>query len=92
MICKNCGREVEDGTYMCKHCGVAANIDYKKNISVPEDNAGWGSMLLSFFIPLIGFILYLSWYKTKPMSAKKVIKSALVRIGLNILLAVLSYI
>lgn len=58
MHCKNCGKEIEEGAYVCKHCGVATNIDYPKYNVEPNDNIGCFPMVISFDIPIVGFILY----------------------------------
>lgn len=85
MICKNCGQEIEEGTYMCAHCGVAANMDYSKYTEESYDAAGCFSMIISFLMPFVGLILYCAWHSTKPKSASTVGKCALVGFVLSVL-------
>lgn len=68
MYCVNCGKEIDDKAVICVHCGVM--ITKKANVSQTnsEDRASCGMSLLSFFIPIVGFIMgciYLSQGKKK---------------------------
>ena len=91
MICKNCGREIEDDTYVCKYCGVATTIDYSKAIGeANNDTAGCFTLIFSFLFPLIGFILYFAWKDCKPKSARTAARCAWCAIILQIILAVIN--
>ena len=63
-----------------------------KNVEV--DTPSTGLNILSFLIPLVGLILFLSWQNTTPIKAKAVGKWALigfcVAVGLSILGTILS--
>ena len=76
MFCKNCGKEIDDQAVICVHCGVATN-DEALN---PEDRPSIGLNILSFFIPLIGLILYFTMKKDTPNKAKSIIKWTIVSI------------
>lgn len=80
-FCPHCGTQANDGQVVCLNCGRALAVN---NIVTPgnagtfvvNDNAGFGTGLISFLIPIVGIILYFSWKNTKPKSAKLAIKWA----------------
>ena len=51
MYCKNCGKEIAEGTSFCGHCGT--NV---QSTGVKEDSKWW--FLLGFAIPLVGGTMY----------------------------------
>ena len=53
----------------------------------PEDNSTpWGWCILAFIIPLVGWILYFSWRRTKPNKASAVCTWAWIGFGVNLIL------
>lgn len=87
--CNNCGKEVSDNAVVCPFCGCAVA---SKNVEVDKPSTGLN--ILSFLIPLVGLILYLSWQNSTPIKAKAVGKWALigfcVAVGLSIISAIVS--
>ena len=87
--CNNCGKEVDDNAVICPSCGCAVA---SKNVEVDKPSIGLN--ILSFLIPLVGLILYLSWQNSTPIKAKAVGKWALigfcVAVGLSIISAIVS--
>ena len=74
MFCKNCGNQIDDNAVVCPHCGCATdnfNQNHRPNTPAPrEDDApNAGFAVLSFFVPIVGLILYLVWNDTMPISA-----------------------
>lgn len=78
--CSKCGKEIIDEAVICPGCGCAQENNVQGN-SVPQikealsdiqkeawSNSGW--LLLGFFIPIVGLILYLVWKETSPSKAK----------------------
>jgi uncharacterized membrane protein YvbJ len=78
--CSKCGKEIMDEAVICPGCGCAQENNVQGN-SVPQikealsdiqkeawSNSGW--LLLGFFIPIVGLILYLVWKETSPSKAK----------------------
>lgn len=58
MFCKNCGKEIDDKSYVCPYCGIKTDTDKaEKTDENSGSRAGWG--ILSFLIPLVGLILFL---------------------------------
>ncbi len=82
--CSKCGKEIMDEAVICPGCGCAQENNVQNNVqgnSVPQikeafsdiqkeawSNSGW--LLLGFFIPIVGLILYLVWKETSPSKAK----------------------
>jgi hypothetical protein len=55
-----------------------------------QDAPSFGFALLGFFIPIVGFILYLSWNMTLPFRARSAGKGAIAGIITYVLLVILS--
>lgn len=70
MFCKNCGKEIDDKAVVCVHCGVATNGEEAN----PADKPSIGLNILSFFIPIVGLILYFTMKKDTPKKASAIIK------------------
>lgn len=70
MFCKNCGKEIDDKAVVCVNCGVTTNEEGLN----PDDKPSIGLNILSFFIPLVGLILYFTMKKQTPNKAKSLIK------------------
>lgn len=62
MFCSHCGQEIPDEAVICPKCGCQPLV--RKG-----DGKSFGIALLSFFIPLVGLILYFVWKKEKPLRA-----------------------
>lgn len=64
--CRNCGTQIDDKAVICVHCGVAQ--PGSSGSLTDSGSLGWG--VLSFFLPIVGLVLCLVWWQTKPKSAK----------------------
>lgn len=51
----------------------------------PGDSSSGGYAVLSFFLPLIGFILWLAWKPTYPKRAHSCIVGTLIGVAMNII-------
>lgn len=71
--CTHCGTELEDTAEVCPSCGTPAG---------PQDKPDTALNLLSFFIPLVGLILFLVYRDRQPRRAKAIGKFALFGVGL----------
>ncbi len=87
MFCHNCGAEISDNAVVCPKCGVAVG---KKQTVDYNDAPSVGFAVLSFFIPIIGLILYLVWKDQSPLKAKSCGKGALIGFCVSVALSVLS--
>ncbi len=94
MYCRNCGHEVKDGDTFCTNCGALVDssnnanntnstnntnenkVNYNSNVYVDHGNPSIAA--LSFFVPVMGLILFLIWKKLKPKTAKQAGKLALI--------------
>lgn len=92
MYCRNCGKEIADNAYVCPNCGVLtqAGQEDQKAASPSEDSgskAGWG--ILSFFIPIVGLILFCVWRTERPQTSKTCGICALVSFLLSVVAVIL---
>jgi len=84
MFCPNCGKEVSDLAAVCVNCGTTL----KNNTQIAKagnDEVSVGLCIISFFIPIIGLIIWGTSASTTPKKAKACGISALVPIALYIL-------
>ena len=62
MYCKNCGKQINDNADLCTYCGVFTDRGLQRTgkiSSTPiEDKPDAGLNLVSFLIPIVGFIYY----------------------------------
>ena len=77
MYCYQCGKQVEEDVKFCPYCGAQLNShdqnngngynpinqNYQGSYQKPDDESSFGYALLSFFIPVVGLVLYLVWGK-----------------------------
>lgn len=92
MYCAKCGTALVNGK--CPACGRIENpnINFSNNPSVQQpvyafkeqDSKSAGYSILSFFIPIIGLILYFVWKDQFPIRAKECGKWALIGFGLGL--------
>ena len=79
--CRNCGNQLIDGANFCPKCGTKIDDGYAESQqthqSEPEsestqeeyDELDSGLKLISFIIPLVGFIIYFNNWAFKPVKA-----------------------
>lgn len=90
MFCQKCGKEINDEAVICIHCGCAVNSKpntYK--IANEDDKKSVGLNVLSFFIPLFGWIYGGINHKTYPIKAKGCIVSAFIGFGVSLLCSII---
>ena len=81
-FCENCGKVVPDRLKFCPYCGAY--------IDKPECRTFWYG-ILSFFVPIIGVILYLVWRKEKPKAAKSAITGWLLNVFSKALILIIVF-
>lgn len=79
--CAHCGEEIMDEAVVCPHCGCATG-----STSAVLDEPSTGLNVLSFFIPLVGLILFLVYHDKQPKRAAGVGKWALIGLIVSIVL------
>lgn len=91
MYCHQCGKEVGDASF-CPYCGTNLKVaetqvpnyqqpvQYARNDDAP--NAGFA--ILSFFIPVVGLVLFCVWNKDYPKKAASCIKGFIANIVLDV--------
>ena len=103
MICKWCNKEVQNNSQFCVHCGKELNDNINhldsnmvgENQSVMSTNSNEkvniGLVILSWFIPLVGLILFLTNRKEKSKTAKACGICALVSFILNFIIIIVFF-
>ena len=93
MYCRNCGKMVPDNAAYCPECGASqVNGPGPSYYNQNYDSGSIGWAVLGFFIPLVGFILWLIWMDSKPKCARMAGIGALVSVALNVVLVVIWFI
>ncbi len=92
MYCAKCGTALVNGK--CPACGRIenqnTNLNNNPSVQQPvyvfkeQDSKSAGYSILSFFIPLIGLILYCVWKDQFPIRAKECGKWALINVGISL--------
>ncbi len=98
MYCRQCGKEVEDGTAFCPNCGSSlggsnqSNGSYQQNnyYQASYDSGSFGWAVLGFFFTLVGFILWLVWRDDRPKSARMAGLGALAGLIFGIVISILT--
>lgn len=97
MFCQNCGHEVKEGDAYCPFCGANLKDTHSGytyfgnktgNSNIDNDQGNVGYAILSFFLPLVGLILFLCWRKEKPKTAKQAGLGALSALAVWIILLI----
>lgn len=93
MYCPNCGEQIDDKAVVCPKCGVPVN----GKRTDPEDAPSIGFAILSFFIPIVGLILFivglilfLVWRNSCPLRARSAGKGALIGAIVNFVIGFIS--
>ena len=68
VFCEHCGAKIGKDALICPNCGYATG-DQGQVRHQEEDIPSGGMNALSFFIPIIGIILYFSYRKETPVKA-----------------------
>lgn len=94
MYCYQCGKQLEDEVKFCPYCGAQIDAhtqnqsgeyrpidqNYQSPYPKQDDESSFGYALLSFFVPIVGLVLYLIWNKEYPLRAKSCIKGFIANI------------
>lgn len=86
MFCPYCGKEINEKADICLGCGRSVN----KPVEQDSNNVGW--WWLGFFLPFVGFVLWLVWTGNTPLRAKRVGWGALVGTIVSVVLIILFYV
>ncbi|MCL2548504.1 MAG: zinc ribbon domain-containing protein [Symbiobacteriaceae bacterium] len=76
--CSNCGQEMPNSAVYCVRCGTTAPYEASAMAVAYDDYPSGGLKAVSFLIPLVGLILFIMNYHSKPESATAYGKFALV--------------
>ena len=87
MYCKNCGQMLAENSEYCTYCGTRVYNTQTSNIN--DDKPSLGFAVLSFFMPIVGLILFLVYRNDKPKKAKSAGKGALIGIITKIVISII---
>lgn len=88
--CSHCGAELQDeGVRFCPKCGAETTNPNASPAVKNDDASSIGFAILSFFIPLVGLILYCVWKSDYPLRAKSAGKGALIGVITWVALAII---
>lgn len=88
-FCSHCGKELMDEAVVCVNCGCSVNgANSMANAAAGEDIPNGGLNILSFFIPIVGLILYCAMQSKTPRKAKQIGIFALVGFVINLVLVI----
>lgn len=100
MVCNKCNTVVQDGGQFCPNCGnnlnggtaVNNNVSVNDNLSSNnQDKTNIWLVVLSWFIPIAGFIIFFVQKKSSPKTAKASGICALISAILNVIIVVLVF-
>ncbi len=77
--CSNCGHKLDNNAYVCPKCGVLV-ADINDSSKSKKSNNAIVYMLLGFFVPLVGLILYFTLKKSNIENANASGKGALISV------------
>lgn len=86
MYCKRCGKENKIETKFCTNCGNSLNDS--SNHYVNEENSVFGWGILSFFVPIVGLILFIIWKNDRPKASKTVGICALIGVIISFFIGI----
>lgn len=93
MYCHQCGKEVSDDAKFCPYCGVSlghtqGNYEpiHPNEIVSKDDAPSMGFAVLSFFVPIVGLILFLVWKDEFPQKSKSCLKGLISGIVLYVVM------
>ena len=94
-FCSKCGKECVDEAVICTGCGCQfpPMVGGRPITAYAHGDApSVGFAILSFFIPLLGLILWLIWKDQYPLKAKSCGKGALIGVIVSVAFFVISMI
>ena len=83
ITCSKCGQKMSDKALQCPHCG-SANVQNGSNTENSEEGVKALWVVLDFFVPIVGIILYFL-HKPNKATAKAGLIAALISMFLVIL-------
>lgn len=86
MFCNKCGKQIPNDSKYCPECGV--NISGQNGRG---DEGSFGYALLSFFIPIIGLVLFIVWNKEYPKRAKSCLYGIIAGVVIWVIFACCSF-
>lgn len=86
--CSHCGAELHDEAVVCVKCGCSVA---SKQLENPNESTT-PYVVLGFFVPIVGLILFLLWQNDYPRRAKAAGKGALISVIIGFVFAIIAMI
>lgn len=93
MKCPNCQKEIENDSVFCEYCGTRVNqlpVNNTPTVNDEDSKLGCWLSVLSFLIPLVGFVLYFKYKDTEIEKARQAARLAWISIVLGIIFNIIS--
>lgn len=84
-FCSHCGKEIMDEAVICPSCGCPIS-GLELNKSETNESASVGLVILSILIPIVGIILSIAYWNSKPKAARTYLTVGLIVIGAGLAL------
>ena len=82
--CNTCGATVPDNATICPYCGNSVTPMQPAHSNFREEDAPSGGLnVLSFFVPIAGWIMYFVFRDETPIKAKSCNKWAWIGFGIS---------
>ena len=91
MFCKNCGKETDENTMFCIHCGCELQDTRQIKKEQNESKTGIG-VIMALFLGLIGLIIGIALYPAGSYERKTFLKAFGITYGVVVGIAILIYI
>jgi len=85
-FCSHCGKELLSQAVVCPHCGCP--VTAAREADIPST----GLNVLSFFMPLVGLVLYCLYHDKAPNKAKQIGKWAIISVCILSAIWLVSYV
>lgn len=92
MYCGECGKKLEKTSKFCSYCGASTTSQSDNTVNSSEENANVLLVIASFFVPILGLVLFAVYRDTKKKTSKACGIAALVSFILNIVVTVVCFI
>lgn len=90
--CNTCGATVPDNATVCPYCGNAVTPTQPSNAaySSEDDKPSAGLNVLSFLVPIAGWIMYFIFKEQTPTKAKACSKWAWIGFGVSLVFSIIT--
>lgn len=92
MYCGECGKKLDKNSNFCPYCGASTASQNIDGINSNEESVNVLLVIASFFVPVLGLVLFAVYKDTKKKTSKACGIAALVSFILNIVITIFCFI